>query len=197
MVFPVACDSGYARVVRDDAAALWGRIERAAKAKGLSLREVARRSGAKSDSALASGKSQGSIPTGDSLVAIARVLGVTAEYLITGEDPIVRPAPNLPDHRLDRPALALLHEVAHVGLSRWLAEAPRDETPSLGEVLDALELLRAHPQLSRSDGAPIDGWGAFFRDMRKSKRPAGAAGAAAARALEEREAGGKIGRKLE
>jgi transcriptional regulator with XRE-family HTH domain len=180
-----------------DVDAMWRRIEALAGEAGMSIREVARKTGVVGESALSAAKTKRSTPSGDTLVAVARVLGVTAEYLLTGEDPVVRPAPNLPDQRLDRPALALLHEVAHVGLSRWLAEAPRDETPTLGEVLDALELLRAQPQFSRSDGAPIDGWGAFFRDMRRLKRPAGAAGAAAARALEEREAGGKIGRKLE
>lgn len=180
-----------------DVDAMWRRIETLAGEAGLSIREVARQTGVVGESALSAAKTKRSTPSGDTLVAIARVLGVTAEYLLTGEDPSVGVAPALPDPRLDRPALALLHEVAHVGLSRWLAEATRDETPTLGEVLDALELLRVQPQLSRSDGAPIDGWGSFFRDMRKAKKATSSGGAAAARTIEEHEAGGKIRRKLE
>lgn len=51
---------------------------------GLSSRELSTLV-AGNPSYLASGKSQGSIPTADRAIAIARVLGTTAEYLVAGE----------------------------------------------------------------------------------------------------------------
>lgn len=165
------------------------------------MRELSRRAGYASPTGLGANKAQGAIPPTTAMVGVAHALGTTVEHLVLGvqgEGPL---AP-LPDPRIHRPALALLFESAGAGLTRWIATAPRDETPTIGEVLDALDHLREQPQLSRENGEPVSGWGAFFRDMRRSKEPSALerlrhlASIRSPLALEQKSVGGEIPRTL-
>ena len=171
---------------------MWRRITDGCARAGLSLREVARRAGM-SDTALTSSKSNGSVPAGDTLVAVAQVLGTTAEFLMLGTEG----SGGAPDERLDRTLLAFLHETSASGLTRWVLDAPGAKTPTLGEAIAAIELLRNEPRLSKSNGEPIDGWDDFFQAMRKGARATPARRSPAkARAAEVASAGPGFAREL-
>ena len=47
-------------------------------------------------------------------------------------------------------------------------QVPQDFSTLSAEAAKALHVLHASPQYSTSDGAPIDGWGAYLTELRAS-----------------------------
>lgn len=97
-------------------------------------------------------------PTTNTLLKITNALGVDIRE--EGSESNVEP--------LSVTLLGFLSEVQSRGLARWAATAPREQTPTLAEAAKALHVLHASPQYSTSDGAPIDGWGAYLTELRAS-----------------------------
>jgi transcriptional regulator with XRE-family HTH domain len=122
------------------------------------------------------------VPGVGKVALLASALGVSSEWVLSGRgaaDPSVD---------LTRPLTSFALELHERGLLRWAQAAPASEVPTLGEVLTALERLRAEPQLSNSAGMPVAGWSDYFAQMR-SPAPAQARASKAVRATEAEQRG--------
>lgn len=105
-------------------------------------------------------------------VAVAKALGVSLEWLLTGEDPLARSAG--PD--LGQPLPGLLYELETSGLAGWSSRPPAGvQPPTIAEALRALRELDDERASGRpwffSDGARSVRWAEYFAAIRAGRTP--------------------------
>jgi transcriptional regulator with XRE-family HTH domain len=128
------------------------------------------------------------MPDATSLHRLAKRLGRSMEWVLTGED-----AAELP---LD----AFVRRLKELRLDKWIAKLEPAEVPTLDETLRVLAHLQEHPALTTTERSaePAEGWAAYFEAYRASiansdpRDRRSRRGAAAGRALEDRQVGGKV-----
>lgn len=158
---------GVGREKWDDIEALIRRVAERRLEMGMSIRGLATKAGM-DPTALSRLERGERIPEVRTLIGLARALGMSLESLM-GEEVSENGEPGvLTEAAKTMTLLGFLSEVQSRGLARWAATAPREQTPTLAEAAKALHVLHASPQYSTSDGAPIDGWGAYLTELRAS-----------------------------
>jgi len=68
----------------------------------------------------------------------------------------------------DEPLTDFLAGMRELGLDAWLATAGKAETPSVMTTVAAVRALREAKLYSRESGAPIEGWGAWFKAFERN-----------------------------
>ena len=68
----------------------------------------------------------------------------------------------------DEPLTDFLAGMRELGLDAWLATAGKAETPSVMTTVAAVRALREAKPYSRESGAPIEGWGAWFKAFERN-----------------------------
>ena len=176
-------------------AALWERVSAILKERGTSERAFAA-TVLGNPTAIGRARASGSVPSADRAIEIAKALGVTVEWLVLGQGPAAASVEGMaePDQSFEVVVatqevtlLGFLADIERLGLARWAARAPREQTPTLAEAAKAIRILEVAPNYSNSSGVPIDGWSAFFSDLRANgfSLPKGSAKVASARAAKE------------
>jgi transcriptional regulator with XRE-family HTH domain len=131
-----------------------GRIRRARVALGVTIQEFSERA-AIHMSQVSRFENGQRLPDAMSLMRLAKALAVTTDWILTGEEGdtsgvVPPPAPRLPPG-LDMTLSGFLQAVSESGLARWAATAPKNQSPTLGEALEALEALAAEPAGTGTD----------------------------------------------
>jgi len=179
-------------------AALWERVSAILKERGTSERAFAA-AVLGNPTAIGRARASGSIPSADRAIEIAKALGVTVEWLVLGQGPSTAGGESVEGEVIPDPSfdvvvatqevtlLGFLADIDRLGLARWAARAPREQTPTLAEAAKAIRILEVAPNYSNSSGVPIDGWGAFFSDLRANgfSLPKGSAKVASTKAAKE------------
>lgn len=95
----------------------------------------------------------------DFMGRIAKALGVSLAWLMTGTGPMAEAA-----KAYDPPAGKLLFKISDLpGLRDWLIDHP--EALTVSELVRGIAAYDETKPASRSDGQPFEGWGAFFDDV--------------------------------
>lgn len=68
----------------------------------------------------------------------------------------------------DEPLTDFLAGMRELGLDAWLATAGKAEMPSVMTAVAAVRALRTAKLYSRDSGAPVEGWGAWFRAFERN-----------------------------
>jgi transcriptional regulator with XRE-family HTH domain len=135
------------------------RLARRREELGLSIRQMAAKAGI--DPTSLSRLERGErVPETRTMLRLVQAMDRTVEWAFG----LVEPLPSVEED--GQTLLGFLNEVRDLGLDRWAATAPRDETPTLSEVTRAMRALKASPAYSTSSGVPTEGWGEWFRAMR-------------------------------
>lgn len=152
-----------------DSAGMWERIDRLRQQLDWTWRELAKRAG-KNETQLAASKSSRSMLRSDTLAKVAKALGTSSDYLLTGEGPEVV---DFPETNM---LTAFVAEVERSKIVDWAEDQPPETRPTMVEIARALELVHAERSASggyfysTSDGVPVRDWGALFAAMRQADR---------------------------
>jgi len=68
----------------------------------------------------------------------------------------------------DEPLTDFLAGMRELGLDAWLATAGKAETPSVMTTVAAVRALRTAKLYSSESGAPVEGWGAWFKAFERN-----------------------------
>jgi transcriptional regulator with XRE-family HTH domain len=99
-------------------------------------------------------------PGPDKVIALARAL----ELDLKGDMPDLLLSAEAPPKGDTFSLVGFLNFVRTSGMEQWASLA--EKGPTLAEAWEAATRIKNEPQLSRSDGAPIEGWSKFFADLR-------------------------------
>lgn len=106
------------------------------------------------------------LPDATTLVRLSEALGVSTDWILTGQtrgaDGAI-PAPPPPPRGLDLTLSGFLQAVAERGLARWASEARKSQAPTVAEALHAIDTLMRSPDLANEKGEPREGWARFLR----------------------------------
>lgn len=168
-------------------AAIGQRVRARRTELGYGLNEFAELAGIASSQLTRIETGQG-MPDVSSLHRLAKRLNRSMEWVLTGED------------TAELPLDAFVRELKELRLDKWLAKLKPEEVPTLDETLRVLAHLREHPALTTTERSsePAEGWAAYFKAYRSSiansdpRDRRSRRGAAAGRALEDRQVGGKV-----
>jgi transcriptional regulator with XRE-family HTH domain len=145
---------------REQVEAMIRRLARRREELGLSIRQMAAKAGI-DPTALSRLERGERVPETRTILRLVQAMGRTVEWAFG----LVEPPPSVVDDD-EQTLLGFLAEVQTLGIAQWAASAPRGETPTVSEVLRALQALKDSP--TGLDGVPIDGWGKWFREMRRT-----------------------------
>lgn len=99
----------------------------------------------------------------DFMGRIAKALGVSLTWLMTGTGPMTEGAKTY-----DPPAGKLLFKISDLpGLRDWLIDHP--EALTVSELVRGIAVYDETKPASRSDGQPFEGWEAFFDDVKAGR----------------------------
>ena len=110
------------------------------------------------------------LPDAGTLLRLRAALKVSIDWLLTGQAEVAGPLPVASSPPGLDLAFSGFRLAAHEsGLTLWATGARRDDAPTVGEALQALDAIRRNPELSESSGHPKGGWTALLKSLRSRK----------------------------